>query len=189
MSIASFVSDSITLLGTRSYQSAMCLAMNAADATANREYHPTLSGEKKVWLRCEKFFKDNYDILTSVGTGGAIYSAPGSTLRLSNPTKGSGELSSIEGILYHAVRCNLTHEAEFPAGTFFNEKTVLGKVGNGYSVPVLFIYAVLLAVIGSKTNAGAEIGADTWIMVGSKKVFPDQCWGNGAKVRGILGLP
>lgn len=188
MSIANFVADSITLLTTRSYDSAMCLAMNAADATANREYYPTLSGQRKVWQRCQKFFQDNYDIITSVGTGGAIYSAPGSTLNLPDPDKQSGNLSPLEGILYHAVRCNLTHEAQFPAGTFFNEEPLLGKVGNGYSVPVLFIYAVLLAVIGARTNAGVEIGAGTWIKVGGKQVFPDQCWGDGAKVRRILGL-
>lgn len=188
MSISQFVASTIQLLGARSYESAMCLAMNAADATANREYAPLLTGPSNVKKRCEKFFKDNYDIITSVGTGGAVYSAPGSTFGFPDPEAGPSDFKPIESILYSAVRCNLTHEAEFPAGTFFNEDAVMGKVPSGYSIPVLLIYAVLLAVIGAKTNARETIGAELWIMVNSTKVFPDQCWGDGAKVRGLLGL-
>ena len=68
MSIGDFVNDSILLLKNGRYESAMCIAMNAMDATAKLEY-PDLSKPGNVGERNLRFVRDNYDSISVVGTG------------------------------------------------------------------------------------------------------------------------
>jgi hypothetical protein len=186
MSVGDFINDSMLLLGHKRYESAMCLAMNALDVTASREY-PVLAGPGKVGERCMRFVRDHYDIVTSVGTGGAIYSAPGSHLNLPDPK--TGTTNSLEGILYHTVRCLLTHETALPGDTFFNEQAVYGQTPQGFSIPAAMVYAVILAVVGANTNTGETSNADIGLIVRDQKIPIAECWGRKEKILSLLGMP
>ena len=185
MSVGDFINDSMLLLRQKRYESAMCLAMNALDVTASREY-PELAGPGKVGERCMRFVRDHYDILTAVGTGGAIYAAPGSHLNLPDPK--TGTTNSLEGILYNTVRCMLTHETALPGDTFFNEQAVYGKTSQGFSIPVAMICAVILAVVGAKTNTGERSNPDTGLIIRDQKVPIAECWGRKDKILSLLGM-
>jgi hypothetical protein len=185
MSIGDFIGDSMLLLGHKRYESAICLAMNALDATARREY-PDLSGPGNVRQRFERFVRDHYDIVTVVGTGGAIYAAPGSHLGLSAPDTGN---DSLESILYTSMRCYLTHQAELPADAYFNEQSVYGKTPQGFSIPVLMIYAVILAVVGARSNAGERSNADIGLLVMGQEIPIAECWGRKERILSRLGMP
>lgn len=183
MSIGVLVYDSMFLLGHRKYESAMCLAMNALDATAQQEY-PQLAGRGHVGERIRRFVCDHYDIISLVGSGGANYADPGAHLKLGNPPK------LLEDILYEVARCSLTHEAKLPSDTYFNEQAVFGTTPQGFSLPVNMVYAVILAVVGAKTNAGetpADATPHTFI-IGSATIPVTKCWGNKAKIFDCLGM-
>jgi hypothetical protein len=184
MSIGDFVNDSILLLKNGRYESAMCIAMNAMDATAKLEY-PDLSKPGNVGERNLRFVRDNYDSISVVGTGGAIYSAPGSHLNLPDP-KTAGT-SSLEDILY-IVRCQLTHEAVLPTDTFFNEQAVFGRIHTGFSIPINFIYAVLLAVVGAKANTNVNSRPGDVLIFRGKLIPITECWGCKDKITSLLGI-
>lgn len=186
MSIADYVYDSMMLLGQQRYASAMCLAMNALDATAAREY-PQLKGRGHVTDRFLRFVRDQYDLVTNVGTGGAIYSAPGSHLNLPDPDKGT--TNSLEDILYECMRCYLTHETKLPKDAFFNEQPVYGKTPQGFSIPVAMVYAVILAVVGARTNVGETFDAPLGLTIKGQKIPIAECWGCKEKILSLLGMP
>jgi hypothetical protein len=186
MSIGDFITDSMVLLGQHRYKSAMCLAMNALDATASREY-PQLSGPGKVGERIKRFVRDQYDILTTVGFGGAIAAAPGSNLNLPDPEKGA--MDSFEGILYKCMRCYLTHETLLPLNAYFNEHCVYGQTSQGFSIPVLMVFAVILAVVGAKTNAHETSQADLRLIVMNQNFPIADYWGRKERLRSLLGIP
>ena len=186
MSVGDFINYSMLLLGQKQYESAMCLAMNALDATAGREY-PKLAGKGKVGERCRRFVRDHYDILTSVGFGGAIYATPGAKLKMPDPR--TGEIKSLEEILY-GLRCELTHRTALPKDAFFNEQAVYNmKTSLGFSIPAHLVYAVILAVVGAKTNIGETSNADMGLIIRDQKIPIAECWGCKEKILSLLGMP
>lgn len=186
MSIGDLALDSMFLLVHRRYDSAMCLAMNALDATAQREY-PELAGARGVGERIRRFVCAHYDIITVVGTGGAIHAAPASHLGVFDPQ--ASEPKSLEAMLYTVVRCYLTHEAKLPPETYFNEQAVFGKTSQRLSIPVLMAYAVVLAVVGAKTNADeTSTGGTLDMMVMGRTIPVGECWGDKDKILTLLGI-
>ncbi len=186
MSIGEFINDAIFLLAQKRFNTAMCLAMDALDATAKREY-PALIGNDKVGERCRQFIRDHYDVITIVGFGGAIAALPGSTLRLPDPE--TGATTNFEQILYKFVRSFLTHEAQLPANSFFNEQGIFGKTSTGYSIPFAMVYGVILAVVGAETNGGERIETDLAVLVGKQQIRLADYWGQKTKMISLLMPP
>ncbi len=55
------------------------------------------------------------------------------------------------------------------------------------------VHAIILAVVGAKTNAGAAgattVNELTQMMVLGRTIPIAECWGNKNKMRKLLGLP
>jgi hypothetical protein len=77
----------------RNYPVSMACACIALDATANRE----LGGG--VGYRCKNFVNKYLDIISAVGTGGAVLAAPGSTFYIVDPNN-PGSHAPIQDVIY-----------------------------------------------------------------------------------------
>ncbi|MGB9689693.1 hypothetical protein [Thermogutta sp.] len=186
MSVASRVAEAVRHLIEKDYESAMIAVCVALDATAGREFpqFATISGAGK---RCTAFMNKNLDIITAVGFGGAICSAPGSTLNLKTPGS-SNRLEALEKIIYKTLRCTLLHEASLPEKVVFTEDAFYGERDGHFYIPVPMIYALLLAVIGASSNSGCQIPGDLRIRIRGKDLAVNELWGKADDIRKHLGI-
>ena len=181
MSIECFVQDAFELIRRDRFESAMALACAALDATAKSEF----SGQVQVGERWEAFVKSNLDIITVVGFSGAIHAAPGGILRVLDPER-PDDVAPIEKIIYKSIRCNLMHEASLPGGARFTPERFYGIRDGTFYIPVSFIYALLLAVVGAKSNASRRI--DVQIELNPARLKINELWGKSELVRSKLGV-
>lgn len=201
MSIAAQVEEALRRLRERNYESAMIAACIALDATAKKtrsnDKKKARSSDKKdtrssneVGDRIRKFVNDNLDIITVVGLAGAILAAPGSTLRLNTPgsSQSSTPLSELEDIIYKKLRCNLVHEASLPQNVEFTEQAFYGEKDGRFYIPVLMIYALLLAIIGTSCNTGCRLSGDWRIQILGQEMTVNTLWGKADCIREQLGL-
>ncbi len=186
MSIASRVAEAARHLVERDYESAMIALCIALDATA-RKMFPKLATNRDTGKRCTAFVNANLDIITSVGFGGAILAAPGSTLRLKTPGS-PGSLTELERIIYETLRCTLLHEASLPDKVRFSEDVFYGERDGHFFIPVAMIYALLLAIIGAPCNSGYHIPEDWVIFVGKEQLSVNALWGKADVIRKCLGI-
>ncbi|GAB6184631.1 hypothetical protein [Thermopirellula anaerolimosa] len=186
MSIASRVAEAVRHLAEKDYESAMIAVCIALDATARREF-PHLATKGNTRKRCEAFVNRNLDIITAVGFGGAIYSAPGSKLHLKTPGS-SNQLEALEGIIYETLRCTLLHEASLPGNVMFAEEAFYGERDGHFYIPVLMIYALLIAIIGMSSNSGCQIPGDWRIRILGKGLAVNELWGKADDIRKHLGI-
>ena len=189
MSIASRVAEAVRHLAEKDYESAMIAVCIALDATARRQF-PDLATNKASKKRCTAFVKANLDIITSVGFGGAILAAPGSTLRLKTPgsLQSSAEITELEKIIYETLRCTLLHEASLPGNVAFTEEAFYGEKNGQYYIPAAMVYALLLAVIGASCNTGCKTIGDWRIQIGGKAFPLNDLWGEADRIREHLGI-
>lgn len=179
MSIESCVRDSFELIQRGRFDSAMSLACAALDATAKNEFGGNV-GER--WTA---FVNANLDIITHVGFGGAILSAPGANLHVLDPET-PGKTSSLESIIYKSIRCNLLHEASLPGTAMFTPFAFYGIRENVFYIPAHFIHALLLVVVGAKSNAVRSMGIDIELNLTPLRV--NELWGKSELVRIKLGI-
>jgi hypothetical protein len=189
MSIASRVAEAVRHLAEKDYESAMIAVCIALDATARREF-PKLATNKDTGKRCTAFVKANLDIITSVGFGGAILAAPGSTLRLKTPgsLQSSAEIKELEKIIYETLRCTLLHEASLPGNVAFTEEVFYGEKNGQFYIPAAMVYALLLAIIGASCNSNCKIIGDWHIQIGEKALPLNVLWGKADRIREHLGI-
>jgi len=179
MSIESFVRDAFELIQRGRFESAMSLACAALDATAKNEF----GGD--VGQRWKAFVNASLDIITAIGFRGAILAVPGSHLNVLDPESPS-TTSSIENIIYKSIRCNLLHEASLPGNAMFTIEAFYGIREGTFYVPVSLIYAVLLVVVGAKSNASRLM--DVEIQLSLELLRIKELWGKPELIRTKLGI-
>jgi hypothetical protein len=206
MAIESFLLDAIQRLQEKNYPAAMAATCIAFDATAKQEYKKT-STRRSTRRRPDsarhsrgacpshwaQFVQVNLDIIMLIGFGGLIrvtHAAPGRTLRLNVPQDPAlgGTCIPLEDIIYKSIRGFLIHEAKLPTNVRFTEEALYGVRSDVFHIPVLFIYALILAVIGASTNASLSFGSSLIMTVHGTNLVLDELWGNADKIRKLLGL-
>lgn len=181
MSIESSVREVIQQLQDEKFDAAMTSACISLDATAKNEFG---SGSER---RCRQFVQANLDIITSVGFGGAILAAPGSTVKLKQPESPAGCIS-VEDIIYKSIRCHLIHEASLPANVSFTKDAFYGERNGAFHIPVLMIYAVILSVVAAPTNSSRSLGSDIVMTLKGKQLYLERLWGKADILRQQLGI-
>ena len=181
MSIELLLREALEQLQAEKFEAAMTSACISLDATAKNEFN---TGSKR---RCRQFVQSNLDIISSVGTGGAILAVPGSILALRKPE--SPSLSSpLEDIIYESVRCHLVHEASLPTNVCFTKEAFYGERDGVFYLPVLMIYALILSVIVAPTNSHRSLGTDIVMTIGRKQFRLEELWGKSEVLRRQLGI-
>jgi hypothetical protein len=206
MGIESFLLDALQRFQEKNYPAAMAAACMALDATAKHEYKKASTRRAKRRRRVAKrqsrtacpphwaeFVQENLDIIMLIGFGGLIrvtHAAPGRTLGLpapQDPALGSTCIP-LEDIIYKSIRCSLIHTTELPPNVQFTEEALYGVRSGVSYIPVLFIGALILAVIGAPTNASCSLGSSFTMTVLGTNLALDELWGNADKIRKLLGL-
>ena len=166
------------------------MASHAIDATARMEYQAERIGQSE---RYKRFLNENLWVITS----GTVI-AHGGHLQFPNvfrTVRGVGDPSAqpfitLEDVLYHAVRCSLTHESELPRELTFHQddgSLAILPVNGGMSLSSGWVYGLVASVVAAPCNAGHTGGPDLHIDFKSKvSVTLPQLWGQREKIREIL---
>lgn len=181
MSIESLLREALEQLQAEKFEAAMISACISLDATAKNEFG---GGSKR---RCRQFVRSNLDIISSVGTGGAILSVPGSTLALKKPESPSST-SPLEDIIYESARCHLVHEASLPPSVRFTTEAFYGERNGIFYLPALMIYAIILSVIAAPTNSHRSLGIDIVMTIFGRQLHLEHFWGKPETLRHQLGI-
>lgn len=181
MSIESSIGDAFEQLQRGRYDSAMTLACTSLDATASNEFGGA------VGARWEAFVNANLDIITHVGFGGALRVSPGATVNIKRPESPTSTISN-KDVIYKSIRNCLIHDASLPDKVSFTQDAFYGERDGAFHVPVLLIYALLLAVIATPSNAPRSLSSPIEVAVCGKRLEVNDLWGKPDALRRELGL-
>jgi hypothetical protein len=149
----------VALFDERDPDKAVGFASMAVAATAKHE-NPTMKGRVDK-ERYKKFVRDNADLIwmvTRVRFGSVNLIAAGLD---DDDGLSPARWAQLEEILYKVVRCSLFHDSEVHPGVVFSPVEDRMSLTLSHSDPLVLpwevVYGMLLAVIGSETNAGEKI--------------------------------
>lgn len=185
--VSEYVVDAIEKMIDCKYSLALVAICNAIDATARKEYK---SLTLKVGERYKKFLSDNLLIITKASYGIAIRG----DFRFGNVfqnVKGMGSFKaetdvSIVDIVYHVVRCHLTHEAKLPLELKFHNKPQFINDGQALIMPISLVFGLIAAVVGAPSNSGNITQPDLAMNFPSGQIPLDSLWGQKDKIEALL---
>lgn len=185
MSIGSQVTDAIRKLSERRFEDAIVAASVALSATARLEF-PN-DGDKAA---CRKFLEHNLPIICRIGWVAFGVSQPINFRyrRLDSRSPGIS-VRTMPEMLYDVVRCTAVHEARLPGNLRFTELPLIQTGLDGELVlPIDVIYGLLLAIVGSPSNAGEHVAGDPTFSFGGRSVRINELWGQRARVVEFIEL-
>lgn len=183
MAVSDFLNGAIREFAFRNYPVSMACACIALDATA-KKVNP---GLKKVGDRCRAFIDSYYDIITVVGTAGAIRADPGGRFCLPDPLN-PGQFAAIQDIIYESIRCCLIHDAGLAAHISFTDEAFLGVQNTKLVISTRMIVALLLAVAASPGSKGMVIDESWVIILDSRQIPFNAILGDRGKVMAWIGI-
>lgn len=146
----------------------------AIDATA-KKVHPA----RKVGDRCKLFLRERQAFITRVATGlleirgDLVYTFP------SDPRG----YKTQEEVLYHLVRCSLLHEGELSHQVKIIREPHVGMTDDGrVLLGIPFIWAMILAVIGSSVNRSQTLPDGYTASIGKLTFRLNDFWGKGDRL-------
>lgn len=91
-------------------------------------------------------------------------------------------------MLYDVIRCTAVHEAGLPSNLRFTELPVIQTGLDGELVlPIDVIYGLLLAIVGSRKNAGQQADGDPIFSFAGKSIRVNELWGQQEKIAEFIG--
>jgi hypothetical protein len=183
VSVQSYLNNAIRLAEIGEYETAMLLICSCIDATAAREFKIN-----RVGTRINKFVRDNYDIVTSIGFGGAVYAAPGGLLQVLDPAK-PNTIKPLEKVIYELIRCELVHGAGLPERIRFDTQQRYGEFESWFCLPVNFVLSLFLCVVMSPSNSDLRFDDQLELKVLDRHFHLNSCAGSKAFVLSVLKRP
>ncbi|MFZ3071674.1 MAG: hypothetical protein WA162_00320 [Thermodesulfobacteriota bacterium] len=183
MSIGKRVSEALLKLDQTDYEGALIPICISVAATSTKEY-PTLIKDNEKY---KAFLRDNVDIITLAGIGiiikgGVVFKFSDTSIK--HPTV-AGQATWDE-LLYHAVRCNLIHEAGLGSKIIFKEGNTIGLLDNAILLPAELLQGMIFAVIGSISNVNERLVKKYTCTFGKQIGDLDTLWGDKAKIMSLL---
>lgn len=173
MAIKNRIKEAIDKLNQDDYENALIQVNIAIDATAKKEYP-----KEKTSHRCKKFLRENQAFITRVGLG---------LLEIHGDIKFGKEGKTLEEVLYNIIRCTLLHEGEMSEKIEITSKVSIGMSEDGkVIIPLNLIWAMILAVIGSKVNANERLPEHYSVTIGTirrtLKLRLNEFWGKKEEI-------
>ena len=148
MGIGNFVEASLYHFEQKQFDIALALASSAVDATASKcEYKGNNNTKYK------HFLKDNMKIITTFGFPGI--SASGIRIKCVNIKDlktDSQNMTDIENIIYHTIRCGLIHQCDISNQIEFTNMTYIGDFIDKFRIPQNLVLGLLVAVVLARCN-------------------------------------
>ena len=184
MSVGSQVVDAMKKLAEHRFEDAVVTASVALSATARLEY--PADGDKAA---CRKFLEHNLPIISKIGWVAFGVSQPINFLYRRLDSKAPGiSVRTMPEMLYDIVRCKAVHEAVLPENLLFTELPMIQTGLNGELVlPIDVIYGLLLAIVGSPSNADEHADGDPVFSFGGKSIRVNDLWGEREKIATFIG--
>lgn len=185
--VSEFVVDAIEKMIDGKYPLALVAICNAIDATARKEYK---SLKMKVGDRYKKFLSDNLLIITKASYGIAIkvdfrFGNVFRNVKGMESFKNDTDVSIVD-IIYHVIRCSLTHEANLPMELKFHNELQFKNDGQALTMPISLVFGLIAAVVGAPSNAGNITRPDLTMNFPSGQVPLDSLWGQRDKIETFL---
>ena len=184
MTIAKLIAEAITKLEAGDPEGALIQVCIAVDATAKRE-HPSVT---KNHVRYKRFLHDNLALIGGVAID--VWAKEEFRLRYQHKdvkTDANG-CCTLEDLLYHVVRCCLLHEGQIPQDMCFVPERVIRMGTRGkLELPYSLIIGLLLAVVGSPTNAREKIPKRFHINANGRIMPVSKLWGRKHRIDKELG--
>ena len=182
MSIAKRVMDSIDKMEKLDYENALFSICAAIEATASKEF------SKKGKQSYKNFIHQNLGLITNIAFGGT--KILNINLGYDHPSikKNPDGLSSIQDILYHAIRCDLYHIAKIPDDIEFSKENKI-SVNNGKIVlPASLIYGLIISVVISPSNKDEKCSKDQFLNLWNFCIPINKLWGHRNKLIWLMDV-
>lgn len=178
MSIAKRVTEAIDKMAKNDAEGALLPICTAIDATVKR--YRGASGRKNY----KDFLHENLGLITKVGLGSAISNFH---LKYDHPDiqQNTDGTCQIQDILYHAVRCGLTHEAKLPPNLRFTDEYKFAAEDGILILPASLIQGMIVAVVACPVNSDQSVSENYEINIRGFQIKLNKLWG---KQKEILNL-
>jgi hypothetical protein len=175
VSIGKRVGEAIVSLAKGDSENALFQICAAVEPTAQGQGYGKGGKGFKAWIDSQM------PLIASVAFGPALagvriaYSHP----RLKQTPDGAHDVSAI---VYHVIRCGLYHEGKFADSVRITDS----QVGSGAQGELLInkgmIVGLVLAVVGSSSNAGEMTAGNHYIETQGKRFQVNDYWGQGDRL-------
>lgn len=184
MSVGSQVAESMKLLTEGRFEDAVIAASVALSATARQEY-PAI-GDKAA---CRQFLEHSLPVICKIGWVAFGVSQPISFRYRRLDSKGAGvDVRTMPEMLYDVVRCTAIHEARLPTNLRFTAQPVIQTGLDGELVlPVDLICGLLLAIVGSPTNAAERVDGNPTFSFDGRHMQLNDLWGDRERIMALIG--
>lgn len=178
MTIAKRVGETIEQMAQNDPEGALLPISSAIDATATKQFQRR--GKKSY----KDFLHENLELITKAALGTSIQNI---NLKYNHPELEvtANDVHPIQDILYHVVRCALTHFAELPETLRFVDEQKF-RVEQGLLVlPASLIYGFVVAVVVCPVNSDQSLPDAYGLNVGGTQVKLNDFWGKRQKFERI----
>jgi hypothetical protein len=150
MSIADRIAEALDWLSKGDAEAAFLPLCSAIDATAARCYG---TGGRKSY---KDFLHENLGLITRASVGPSILNI---RVQYDHPEIkcAADGTCTIEDVIYHAVRCELSHSAKLPDNLKFADERIFGVEDDKLVLPSALLTGLIIAVVSSTANAGESI--------------------------------
>lgn len=170
MSIGKRICKALEELQNDDPEAALFQVCSAVEATAKAEVGGGGGSTYKT------FIHENLGLITKAAFGVKILNL---NLKFRHPQiKPSADgTCSIEQVLYHAVRCGLYHEAQYPSDISFSADQYIKVDGDTLVLPVSLVLGLVVAVVTSPANDGESTESPFLLNMGPFPIPLSQLWG------------
>ena len=175
MSISKRVAEAIEKLAASDPEGALLPISTALDATATKHFG------RRGRTSYKDFIYQNLELISRIAFGPTIQNL---NLKYEHPElpETPDNMHSIQDILYHVVRCSLTHSAELPSSLIFTNEGKL-EVREGRLVfPDSLIYGIIVAVVVCPANSDQSISSGYRISMSDNSLELNDFWGQREKL-------
>lgn len=180
MSIGKRVAETIGKMASRDPEGALFQICSAIDVTAAAEY------KQKGKSSYKRFLHDNLGLITDIAFGGKKILNINLEYDHPNINKTPEGLSSIQDIIYHAVRCGLYHEAGLRDDLKFTDEQKIYTEGGILVLPSSLIYGLTVAVVVSPSNEYESSPKPSVLNFGNFSIPISKLWGRRAELLWLL---
>lgn len=179
MAISDKIKNAIEYYNSGDINQSFEQAMIAADATSKKAYPELKIGRNKE--RMEKFFHDNMEMITGIGTNLLLMK----NVTLNSSDENSGE--TIQTILYKYIRCSLLHETEIDQKIQLTENT-FGCNDGKYIFPKAIVIGICMAIVGNSANKSEWIRNPLKLYKNRKPIEINRLWGKMTLIKQEFNL-
>jgi hypothetical protein len=181
MTIADRIAEALDWLSKGNAEAALLPLCSAIDATAARCYG---TGGRRSY---KEFLHENLSLMTSASVGPSILNI---RLQYDHPKIecASDGTCTIEEVIYHAVRCGLSHKAQLPDNLKFTDERTFGVEDSKLVLPFALLTGLIIAVVVAPANAHESIDGRHVMNFRGLRIPLNELWGKRQRLIDLFAV-